>query len=171
MHSDLRIIYQKGGSRDAAGLKEELSHLYLLPPIRTLPLYLGKVVITLTVCPSPVRPCQKKRNATMVAHKGKQRAPPSGPHPPPAAAALRCCRVNKRTNARGPGAAPGRAPRQRRPDERGHTFKTPPRRSKRLGTPAPARALDDRPRAPRPQCYATPTPTRSRGRWPRRTRT
>lgn len=55
----------------------------------------------------------------MVAHKGKQRAPPSGPHPPPAAAALRCCRVNKRTNARGPGAAPGRAPRQRRPDKRG----------------------------------------------------
>ena len=84
----------------------------------------------------------------MVAHKGKQRAPPSGPHPPPAAAALRCCRVNKRTNARGRGAAPGRAPRQRRPDERGHTFKTPPRRSKRLGTPAPARAFDDRPRAP-----------------------
>ena len=32
MHSDLRIIYQTGGSRDAAGLKEELSYLSPFTP-------------------------------------------------------------------------------------------------------------------------------------------
>ena len=84
MHSDLRTIYQTGGSRDAAGLKEELSYLSPFTPYSYLTSLPWKSGHHPDCVPFSCSSLQKKRNATMVAHKGKQRAPPSGPHPPPA---------------------------------------------------------------------------------------
>ena len=62
MHGDLRTIYQTGGSRDAAGLKEELSYLSPFTPYSYLTSLPWKSGHHPDCVPFSVRPCQK--NAT-----------------------------------------------------------------------------------------------------------
>ena len=183
MHSDLRIIYQKGGSRDAAGLKEELSSLksfplsYLLPPIRTLPLDTGTLPLDVgtfryhTDCALLLfAPAKKNATQPWSPTKASNACRRPAPTRPPRQRHLgAAASTNARTHV-----ARGQPPVARRGSAAPTSGGTRSMIDRaRRGTAAPTsggtRSMIDRAR--RPQCYATPTPTRSRARWPRRTRT